>query len=97
MQSLYTSKNSEEQLGHGNVILFDLAKGINMDEKERDFDRFVIEATSEEGENILSSSSNLVTEGPLEKTIAIDIYDRIRRGTYPLYIVVSGNQYYLCY
>lgn len=79
------------------MILFDLAKGINMDEKERDFDRIVIEATSEEGKNILSSSSSLVTEGPLEKTIAIDIYDRIRRGTHPLYIVVSGNQYYLCY
>lgn len=70
-----------------------------MDEKERDFDRVVIQDTSEEGQNILSSSSSLIliTEGPLEKTRAIEVYDRIRRDTHPLYVVASGNQFYLMY
>jgi len=66
-----------------------------MDKPEDIFELAVIEIHSEEGKEITMHNSNLILEGPYDKATAIKDFISSYKYTHPLYVVKSGDQYFL--
>lgn len=62
-----------------------------------DLEKFVVNAESAEGKQLLDPSNDLIIKGPYEKSEAFKMYEIWVKGTTPLYLVKKSSNYYLCH
>ena len=62
-----------------------------------DLEKYLLNAESEEGKQLLDPSNYVIIKGPYEKNEAFKIYKTWCKGTTPLYIVKKASYYYLCH
>lgn len=69
-----------------------------MQNKIINFDDFVTDSNSELGKQLLLATNiNIIIDGPMERDDAQKIFERCLKNTFPLYVVKSGVQYYICH
>lgn len=66
-----------------------------MEKNEGIFELAVIDIQSEEGIKISSSGSDLIIQGPLDRASAVRDFTNSYKNTHPLYVIKSGDQYFI--